>query len=132
MTRPDAGGNIASNTLTCFSARLGLLPRVGNVLGFEQSDDGSRHGKFLSNVFEPERPGTDGHPSRTCSQTCCIANRSKETSGRHGKNADKEAILIICRPWKGKISYMEPSSYPNLAQHLLLKLVSGIQRLYAS
>src|SRR3954470_12305324 len=105
---------------------------VGNVLGFEQSDDGSRHGKFLSNVFEPERPGTDEHPSRTCSQTCCIANRSKETSGRHGKNADKEAILIIYRPWKGKISYMEPSSYPNLAQHLLLKLVSGIQRLYAS
>jgi len=37
-----------------------------------------------------------------------------------------EAILIICRPWKGKISHMEPSSYPNLAQHLLLKLVFGI------
>jgi hypothetical protein len=28
--------------------------------------------------FEPGRPGAGQHPSRTCSQTCCVANRSEK------------------------------------------------------
>ena len=31
----STGVNIASNTLTCFSARLGLLPHVGRRLGLD-------------------------------------------------------------------------------------------------
>jgi hypothetical protein len=66
---------------------------AGSILVFEQSDDGSRHSTFLSDVFEPERLGADQPPSRTCSQTCCTANCSNEPSGCRRKKCHQKNLF---------------------------------------
>src|SRR3954466_12254034 len=93
----DAG---VSQDLDRVFVAAGLGQRIdhfaGSIAVLEQSDDGSRHGTFLSDVFKPERSGADQHPSRTCSQTCCSANCSEKTSGCHRKMPCEESILSFC------------------------------------